>query len=225
MHPLNLGDRRQTERCIYCGKANETREHIPSRVFLDTPYPEDLPTVGACYVCNQGHSLDEEYVACLIECAKVGSVNVNSIKREKIKSILSKKPSLKALLKEARTTIDGVSGFNIEIERIERILLKLAQGHILFEQNEPQREHPVAFAFGTLDGLTQPQRQQFEESPPMRLSPEVGSRAMSRGIIFGESSCSQWIEIQPNHYRYLTPWVGAVRIVLSEYVWCEVVWE
>ena len=34
--------------CVYCGDKADTREHCPSKAFLNKPYPTDLPTVPAC---------------------------------------------------------------------------------------------------------------------------------------------------------------------------------
>jgi len=65
---LNYGDQRNEGWCIHCGGVDETRDHVPSRILLDEPYPTNLPVVAACQRCNLGCSLDEEYVACLLEC-------------------------------------------------------------------------------------------------------------------------------------------------------------
>lgn len=45
--------------CIYCGESVTTREHTPSKTFLIEPYPENLPTIPACFACNNGYSEDE----------------------------------------------------------------------------------------------------------------------------------------------------------------------
>ena len=29
--------------CIYCGGIAKTRDHVPSKAFLDKPYPENIP--------------------------------------------------------------------------------------------------------------------------------------------------------------------------------------
>lgn len=58
--------------------------------------------------------------------------------------------------------------------------------------------------------------------------PEVGSRAMQRmGVAFSAPGISPWIAVQPEQYRYLAIAEGAVmiRIVISEYLACEVIWE
>jgi Carbon-nitrogen hydrolase len=113
------------------------------KVLLDEPYPENLPVVGACQICNQGLSLDEEYLACLIECARVGDVMPSAVEREKVRRILMKKPALASKLAQARVVgAEGNISFNAEIERVGKVLLKLARGHALFELNEPHLAEP-----------------------------------------------------------------------------------
>lgn len=221
----NFGDKRQTDYCIYCGKGIETKEHAPPKVLLDKPYPENLPTVQACTTCNQGYSLDEEYFACLIECARVGSVDLKIIKRDKIRSILSRKTSLLDKLEKAITKMpSGQKAFSIEPERFKKILLKIAQGHALYEQNQPKREDEISsFAFGTLEILSEEARANFEMIPQAYKAPEVGSRAMQNILISTDLIGVPWIEVQENRYRYLTFEEG-VRMVFSEYVWCEIIW-
>lgn len=221
----NFGDKRQTLYCVYCGGAPETREHIPPRVFLDEPYPEHLPTVGACLECNQKHSLDEEYVACLVECAKVGSANPKFVRRDKIRRILLNKPSLSERFHQAMVVSKEGSAISFEIKRMESVLLKLAQCHLLFENNEPPRENPINLNFGTLDALTEESRDFFETVLKINLLPEVGSRSMQRMLISGDKAWMPWIEVQAGNYRYLVPSVRTVRIVIGEHVWCQVEWE
>lgn len=221
----NLGDKRQTDNCIYCGKGIETKEHIPPKVLLDEPYPENLPTVQACATCNQGFSLDEEYFACLIECARIGSIDLKVIERDKIRAILSRKKALLDKLEKAITeTPEGQKAFSVEPERFKKILLKIAQGHALYEQNEPKREEEISsFAFGTLEMLSEEARTYFEMIPQANKAPEVGSRAMQNILISDDLIGMPWIEVQENRYRYLTFEEG-VQMVFSEYIWCEIIW-
>lgn len=221
----NFGDKRQTAHCVYCGKGIETREHVPPKVLLDEPYPENLPTIQACKTCNQGYSLDEEYFACLIECARVGSVNLKTIQRKKVRGILLRKTALfNKLKKSIIKTSDGKKAFSIEYNRFKKVLLKIAQGHALYEQNEPQREEDIGnFAFGTLELLSEESRINFETIPQADKAPEVGSRAMQNILISGGMVGMPWIEVQKNRYRYLAFQEG-VRMVFSEYVWCEIIW-
>ena len=62
------------------------------------------------------------------------------------------------------------------------------------------------------------------------LWPEIGSRAFLRA--FGKSPdqlplSRDWIVVQPDRYRYAVAETGGVivRMVLSEYLACEVVWD
>lgn len=221
----NFGDKRQTESCIYCGEGIETREHTPPKVLLDKPYPENLPIVRACAVCNQGYSIDEEYFACLIECARVGSTDLKVVEREKIRAILSRKKALSYKLEKAITEIPhGQRAFTLESERFKKILLKIAQGHTLYEQNEPKREGDItSFAFGTIEMLSDESRGIFEAIPHADMTPEVGSRAMQNILMSRDFIGMPWVVVQENRYRYLTFNEG-VRMVFSEYVWCEIIW-
>ena len=79
-----FSDSRLEGYCAYCGDITNTRDHVPSKILLDEPYPENLPVVPACSKCNQGFSLDEEYLACLIECIIVGSTKPRDVKRDKM---------------------------------------------------------------------------------------------------------------------------------------------
>jgi hypothetical protein len=51
-----FSDKRHEAFCVYCGNAPDTDDHVPSKVLLDKPYPDQLPVVNACRSCNQGFS-------------------------------------------------------------------------------------------------------------------------------------------------------------------------
>lgn len=222
----NYGDKRQTGFCAYCGGATETRDHLPSKIFLDEPYPNNLPVVPACQDCNEGFSLDEEYVACLIECALNGSTVSGDISREKIRQILNKRPILASKLRKSQQEINGNIFFGAETERIRNIVLKLARGHAAFELNEPQLNSPSQIAFVPLFSMTKEIRERFEALPKASFLPEVGSRAMQR-LLANEPGTSLWVVVQPGRYRYLTS-VGSginIRMVIGEYLACEALWN
>lgn len=222
----NFGDERQTAFCVYCGRDTRTRDHVPPKVFLDEPYPTNLPVVHACQDCNARFSLDEEYVASLIECALIGSVNPNEMGREKVRRILISKPALVARLAQAREKTEGGTAFKIETDRVRNVIIKLGKGHVAFEQNEPQYDDPSSLSFAPLTVMLPDVQERFETPPQSSIWPEVGSRAMQRlAAVFPRGAA--WIIAQPGRYRYLTA-VGdgvIVRVVLSEYLGCEVVWS
>lgn len=48
--------------CAYCGVRNsETVDHIPPKLLLAPPYPNNLLTVPACFACNTSFQANDEY--------------------------------------------------------------------------------------------------------------------------------------------------------------------
>lgn len=77
MDPRHLFVRqRLTRSCVYCGGIADTQDHVSSRVLLDDPKPVNIPVVEACKECNQGFSMDEEYLACLLDCVLCDTTEV-----------------------------------------------------------------------------------------------------------------------------------------------------
>jgi hypothetical protein len=221
----DFGDVRNKSWCVFCGGPLETRDHAPSRVFLDEPYPENLPVLASCAACNHSFSLDEEYVACLIECARTGSVEQARAARPKIARIFERKASLEARLAAAKYETSNGIVWKPEEGRVCNVVVKLARAHIAYEQNEPQLEDPVAVSILPLCAMTEEAREEFEALPNTGLWPEVGSRAMHR-ILVGAEGDYPWIEVQPGRYRYLVACGPLlVRIAIAEYLAAEVTWD
>lgn len=200
----NFGDKRQGAWCIHCGSGTKgSGDHMPSRVFLDQPYPANLPKVDVCVPCNQGFSLDEEYLACLLECASCGSTDPDKLVRPKVQRILQKSASLRSRLERAQRETDTHGGDKLivwtpEDWRVRNVILKLARGHAIFELNEPMREEPEHLSFAPIHLMSRDDRRRFEESPidgPIAPWPEIGSRAMQR-LISGEDLSDGWVVVQ-----------------------------
>lgn len=158
----SFADERLVIGCVYCGGPEETREHVPSRVFLDSPLPENLPVVAACRRCNNGFSLDEEYVACLIESVVAGSTNPECIKRSGVANILRRSPALQAKIEAAKNDKDGQIQFGIESDRVSNVLTKLARGHAAFELSQSCRNEPGSIWWHPIALLNEEQRTLFE---------------------------------------------------------------
>ena len=94
----NYGDQRNVGWCVYCGGSEETRDHLPSRILLEKPYPDNLPAVPACQACNGGFSLDEEYLACVLECVLARSAHAQDFERPQVARVLERKPFLAAMI-------------------------------------------------------------------------------------------------------------------------------
>lgn len=222
----NYGDERQWAQCVYCWGPTQTRDHAPSKVLLDEPYPENLPVVPACEACNHSFSLDEEYLACLVDCALPGVASPDVVHRPKVRGALVQQPALVSLLTQARQEADAGVAFSVDVGRVRHVVLKLARGHAAYELNEPQLDEPSAVHVTPLAVMDPETRARFETPVPPSIWPEVGSRAMQRTAASIPAG-ADWIIVQAGRYRYMTA-VGAatiIRMVLSEYLACEVVWS
>jgi hypothetical protein len=230
----NFGDERNTGFCVHCRGPAETRDHAPSKVFLDAPYPENLPVHESCTECNAGFSQDEEYLACFLECVLAGSARPQDVRRETVRRILDRSPALAARIEKSKRVENDGSGerliWDVEVARVRNVVLKLARCHAAFELNEPQTGAPEICDFRPLALLSAEQRSAFEavSGGSMTVWPEVGSRAMQRLLIVGDQAYQEgWIEVQEGRYRYMVAAEGGVLVrgVVREYLAFEVLWR
>ncbi len=215
--------------CSYCGNFPDTRDHVPSKILLDEPYPENLPVVPCCNNCNQGFSLDEEYFACAIECIIQGTTELELLNRQKIKSILSKKESLKTRIESSFKTENDIKYFQIDLARFEKIITKLAKGHLKFENSEPQLVDPTSIVFKSVHSMNEKEKKKFFAPTVFDKAPEVGSRGL-QNILIGQDNdvISQWTLVQDGTYEYMvsvTLGVETVRILIWNYLVIEVIWR
>jgi len=234
MDPRHLAsDRRHRGQCVYCCKAYNTRDHVPSKVLLDEPYPDNLPVVESCSDCNASFALDEQYLACLLECVICGRTNPEELGREKVCRMLSEIPALRNRIEASiRGGASEVLLWEPEHERVQNVILKLARGHAAYEMF-PKPEQPVGVQYFPLYILTEDERSRFESmhSDSMQLWPEIGSRAFLRAAGKPPDQFQQvgeWVVVQQGRYRFSTLETEGgiqVRIVLSEYLGCCVRWN
>jgi len=226
-------DKRLTGMCVYCGAQPETRDHVPSRVLLDEPYPPFLPVVPACNSCNASFSLDEQYLACFLECVLCGTTEPAELQRSKISRTLSKSPALRHRINASQKIDDaGKVLWQPEISRVSKIILKLARGHVAYELF-PIIEEPFEVFYAPLETLNHEQKVEFENILNGKLCshwPEIGTRAFLRACGKNPDEFEQWGEwvvVQPGRYRYAVVETGGVlvKMVLSEYLACAVLWE
>jgi hypothetical protein len=237
----NLADARLVLGCVYCGGGEDTREHVPSRAFLDPPYPENLPVVGACLQCNNGFSMDEEYVACLIEAVCAGTADPAALHRSKVARSLERSPALRNRIEAGRTVTSTGILFQVEVERVRRVLAKLAIGHAVYELAQEGRTDSVSVWWQPLHLLGTDQREEFDGPEVIETFGEVGSRSMQRLRVVEVALVSEsgqqlrrplilndWVEVQPGRYRYRASDTGdlvCIRIVIGEFLAAEVTWE
>lgn len=237
----DYSDERLLLGCIYCDDEAETREHVPSRVFLDKPFPENLPVVGACKRCNNGFSMDEECFACLIESVIAGSANPALIRRPKIAAILERSPALQARIEASKFSDADRIIFRPEEERIRRVLRKLAIGHAGYELKQECSNKPSSIWWSPIELLSDQFLEEFNSFHLTHTIGEIGSRGMQRlrvteiklvGPNGGKRDLNMfindWVDVQDGLYRYQAIDEGnllRIKIVIAEFLASEVVWE
>lgn len=222
-------DERLVGFCSYCGKTSGTRDHDPSRILLDKPHPSNIPVVDSCKECNESFSLDEEYIACLIECVIFGTTNLDSLEREKIKRIFCKRLSLSSRILDSRIE-DKENNilWRVEVDRLKKIILKLARGHLAYELNVFHFDEPDFLQYIPLGIMSDEEFLAYNSvSEQNGLLPEIGSRAFIHLWKNSNFEWTHWRIVQEGRYRYCVEQGNGdkVQFVLSEYLACTVIWS
>jgi hypothetical protein len=233
MDPKKLfADERLIGGCVFCGREPNTRDHVPSKAFLDDPLPENLPIVNACTACNQGFSADEEYLACFLEVVQCGTTDAEQLIRDKVRRTLTHSPGLSARIEAAkREDSAGRLVWVPELDRVKKIVLKLARGHSAYELSLPQLDDPCYVCIQPMLAMPDAEIAEFENagSGEKRGWPEIGSRSFLRacGAKPYDTTEGPWIIVQPSRYRYSVDQLGGVivRMVIGEYLACYIEWE
>lgn len=220
-------DDRFLEFCVYCGGAPETRDHVPSKVLLDDPLPANLPVVGACLACNQSFSKDEEYLSCLLEAVLKGTAEASPEMRHKVRRILTERPAIAARIKNQAVHSEIHPLWEPEVERVNNVVFKLAQGHAAYELSLPLLDMPKSLGISPLMLMTEQEHADFEQIQLSGMWPEVGSRAMIRIATSWPDTPAEWNVVQSGRYRFTVSVANGVtvKMVLSEYLACEVRWD
>lgn len=230
-----------TRYCIYCGAIADTREHIPSKVFLNKPLPGDLPTLPACKNCNNSFSSDELYVNTYVECVKA-ICESKDIKSMEIR--LSDRKEIREAKTAVKATFDN--GFFDVDSRIERILYKLAIGHIVFElfdcyNIDYYSVADVIIKYVFKCSLSEREWRMLEtiELLDKEVLPEIGSRSFRNLFVLDTKLQSiqddnntvlhhffmDWTDIQDGIYRYIAYYNNGeiiVKMIIRDYLYGEI---
>lgn len=223
-------DWRLEDICVYCESLADTQDHVPSKSFLDKPYPDDLRTVKCCRECNHKFSLDEEYVSCIIDCMKDKTTNPNSIKREKTKQTLLHSNKLLHRIKNQSRMFADLEVWDLEKKRFELVFYKLAYGHLAYENSSLKWDSVHETNIWLLENMPKTLLEEFNKPYRGDIVPEIGSNCFVKNGGFHihvglfESSCySDWIIVQEGRYRYcVSPDNTKVKFVIAEYLAVEV---
>lgn len=182
------GDSRIFTGCFHCGGKADTVDHAPPKVLLDKPYPDEMIAVPACYACNNGASIDESWLACVVECTVTGEVEPNRGSREAVAKMLTHSPALAASMAAMRTIDENGTIFQPDVERVRRIVTKIARAHAAYELHEHFEHEPSSVQVFPLPLLSDDALQDFETlgGGGFAMWPEVGSpRAKPLEFVLG----------------------------------------
>lgn len=237
----NYADDRLINGCIYCGGLEQTREHVPSKVLLSKPFPNNLPVMKACFECNNGYSEDEAYVACLIASVFSGSADPDKIENARAAKILRSNSSLRNKISAALNETEGHLIVEIEQSRLLNVIRKLAIGHAAFELSIVLRHEPTWTNWFFIQDLSEEQKGKYNAPHFPELLGEIGSRNLQRECVTeltlqnSEGKLEKhalitndWVEVQESIYRYHTIHEGSgvlVKITFSEFIGAEIFWE
>lgn len=223
------GDSRILTGCFHCGREANTRDHAPPKVLLDEPYPGEMIVVPSCYDCNNSASLDESWLACLIECVVTGEIEAARVSRPAVAKMLARSPALAASMAAIRSINENGTTFHPDMNRVRRIVTKIARAHATYELHNHFEHEPMTIEIFPLLLLSDEALNDFENLGGGRLAgwPEVGSRAMQRLVEGYPGDRPGWVVVQKGRYRYMAGVEdgNVVRMVLSEYLGCKIVWN
>jgi hypothetical protein len=228
-------DERNKGFCIHCGGPPTTSDHVPSKCFLQEPFPTNPPTVPVCAECNEGFSLDEEYFVSFLSAVLAGSTASDLQGIASAGRAFQRSDKLKARIERSKTSFVTRGGdcrllWKPEHERINRVILKNARGHAFFELGEPTLGESANVWALPVASLSRNERDEFEGLTSGRNAlapwPEAGSRMMTR-VVTGQDLLGDWVIVQEGTYRYAVAQVGGMRVrsVVHEYLATEVLWD
>jgi hypothetical protein len=218
-------DQRLAAFCAFCGGSPDSKDHVPPRIFLDLPHPENFPVIGACINCNRGASLDEEYAACLLEVAACGSVDPANLRRQKIARTLEERPAIAARLAGSLRSSGEFVVSQEDGVRLSAVLEKIARGLWAYEVGETAQSSLATVRYAQIAGLRADQLEAFMALEHPDLLPEVGSRMMIRVLTVTDKAEGSWIELQAGRFSYgieVFSDGGHVKMVLGDYIAAEV---
>lgn len=176
------GDSRILTGCFHCGGVPGTVDHTPPKVLIDKPYPDEMIVVPSCYECNNSASLDESWLACVVDCVVTGEVEADRVSRSAVAKMLARSPALAASMAAIRSVGEHGTTFSPDMQRVRRIVTKIARAHAAYELHEHFEHEPIAVEVFPIPLLSDEALLDFETfgGGGTAMWPDVGSRAMQR---------------------------------------------
>ncbi len=244
LRPFVEYTRRGIHYCIYCGAKADTREHVPSKLFLKKPLPCNLPVLPACKKCNNGFSTDELYTKTYIKCLKAffddHDYDCLQIKPTDPIGIMEAKKAVKEAVDLETLRFDN---------RVGRILAKLAIGHAVYELSEGYHSQkwngvPISIKYLIRATVSKEEWENLEYAEMLNKNavPVIGSRGFRNYLILQmpietietekrenlNLVMMDWTDVQNGIYRYIAYFEEnklIVKMIIMDYLYGEVVFQ
>lgn len=185
-----------------------------------------------CRSCNESFSKDEEYLCVFLAAVISGDADPDPSLFASAAASVEHSPGLRERITRSQRHQLVLWGepeilWMPDLDRVNRVIVKNARGHVLHELGEPVSDAPSEVGCWPVSRLTVDQRHTFESVSLGALWPEVGSRMMQR-LVGVDPLVDGWVEVQEGVYRYAVAQGSdelLVRTVIREYLATEVYWN
>lgn len=233
-----FSDERNKVWCVHCSGTladlKTNRDHVPTKGFLQKPWPNELPVMTICVGCNTSFSRDEQYAVSFLSSVLSGTTDPEKQINASAARAMIDSPALRSMIEQSKQEYQTLGGqtkliWTPDMIRINKVIVKNARGHAFHEVGEPIMNDPAAVWAHPLALLKSDQLKEFEggsDGSALAVSPELGSRMMNR-LMTGQDFDGGWIIVQDEVYRFSVSQGGGTRVrsVLSNYLATEVFWE
>ena len=202
----------------------------------------------ACLECNGSFSRDEQYLAALLGAVLAGSTVPDEQATPEAARRLERNPALRSRIEKSRSTgrnlfAEVETKFDPEIERVNRVVVKNARGHVLYELDIRVDETPSSVVAVPLQSLAKEQQDRFALNPGDGLGPtseggvlsswqEIGTRQFIRQCLSTDPGYSDvqggWVVVQDRVYRFRVDDDDSgitVESVIHEYLATQIIWK
>jgi hypothetical protein len=159
---------------------------------------------------------------------KANTADPNMIQREKTRKTLLHSPKLQERIASQIRDFGGLTIYDLEKNRLENVVRKLAYGHLAFENDTLPWDSTYNISMWLLPQMTASQKQTFFEPYTGDILPEVGSHSLEHIVLnYGDdgvqSFSSYWYPVQKNRYCYcVSPDSNKVKFIIANFLAVEV---
>ena len=159
---------------------------------------------------------------------KANTVIPNRIQREKTRNTLLHSPKLQERIASQIRDFGGLMIYDYEKDRFERVIRKLAFGHLAFENDMLLWDSTYNISMWLLPEMSNSQRHTFFRPYKGSMLPEMCSHGLEHIVLHYEDDCvhsfsSYWNSVQESRYSYcVSPDSNKVKFVIADYLAVEV---